>query len=205
MKYITRVRQAFSKNDFPTFTMSDIRLLLKSNGVSYAYVRLMLHNLIKKGEIIQLTKGIYTFHHDVVVVGFAFRPFYYGLEDALMLRGLSGQGTNFIVMTTQNVRTGVRTFSGRNYVINRIRSEHFFGYDLIKYGEFWIPVSDVEKTVIDMIHFNGGIRDELWPGILKVLKMKKLREYLKGYKPGFRKRVVGVVDGQRGHKTTVHG
>lgn len=197
MKYISLVRQTFSGSGFPTFTMSDIRVLLGSKGCSYAYVRLMLHNLIRKGEITQLTRGVYTFHRDAVVVGFAFHPFYYGLENALSIRGLSGQGTNFIVMTTRNVRTGVRTFMGRNYVVNRIGGDQLFGYNLVQYGETWVPVSNVEKTVIDMVYFNDGIRDELWSGILGVLNMKRLREYLTRHKPEFRKRVLAMVAEKR--------
>jgi predicted transcriptional regulator of viral defense system len=200
MKYIALVRKEFGSVGFPIFTMADVRLFLKSKGASYAYARLMLHNLLKKGEITRLTKGIYTFHHDVTVVGFAFRPFYYGLEDALMIRRLSLQGMNPLVLTTRNVRTGVRQFKGRNYVVYRIPKERFFGYSLVKYGDFWIPVSDVEKTVIDMLCMSGGIRDELWPGIMEVLDMKRLRLYLKNYKGKLREKVLKEVSAHKSHR-----
>ena len=201
MKYIKEIRERFSSPDFPIFRAREFRTM----NVGKKYSKRLTHMLLSRSEITRITRGVYTFHNNSNVVGFAFAPFYYGLEDALRIRGLSEQGTNPLVVTSRNVRQGTRQFKGSNYRIYKIDKRFFFGYDLIRIGDFWVPVSDVEKTVIDMIHFNGGIRDELWPGILKVLKMKKLREYLKRYKPGFRKRVVGVVDSQRGRKTTVHG
>jgi len=44
-----------------------------------------------------------------------------------------------------------------------------------------VPVSDLEKTLIDMVYFKIGIRNELKPSILKALDRKKLKNYLKHY------------------------
>jgi len=63
----------------------------------------------------------------------------------------------------------------------RIKKEYFFGYKLIQYNGFWVPVSDLEKTLIDMIYFKIGIRNELKPSILKALDRKKLKGYLEHY------------------------
>ncbi|MEM0202299.1 MAG: hypothetical protein QXR73_03925, partial [Candidatus Micrarchaeaceae archaeon] len=82
MKYVNYVMEKLSKPEFPVFTVSDVKLLLRDRKISANYLYLMLHNLLKKNKIKRITKAIYTFHDDVVVVGFAFQPFYYGLEDA---------------------------------------------------------------------------------------------------------------------------
>ncbi len=193
MRYLERVRSTFSGKDFPTFTIDDLRLSLKGTGISDAYIYVMLHNLLKNGEVTRITRGIYTFHDDAVVAGFAFRPFYYGLESALSIRGVSGQGANYIIMTPRNVRTGMRSFHGRNYRVQRVESGLMFGYSVVRYGSFWVPVSDVEKTVIDMLYFDGAIRDELWPGIAAALDRKRLMDYLKRYPPYFRKRALDSV------------
>ncbi len=188
MKYIGYVRSRFSKVDFPVFMLEDLRLALKSKSIKDDYLRLMVHELCKRGEATRITRGVYTFHDDSAVVGFAFRPFYYGLENALSLHGLSEQGTNFIVMTPRNVRGGVRSFKGRNYRIRRIRPERLFGYQLMRHNGFWIPVSDVEKTVIDMLYFNDMIRDELLPAIAKGVDRNRFASYLQRYDPAFRKK-----------------
>ena len=193
MRYIEAVRQRFDTSGFPVFSIEDVRLLLKGKRISNDYLYLLLHNLVHNHEIKRITKGVYTFHSDAVVVGFAFAPFYYGLENALAIRNLSEQGTNYTIMTSRNVRTGVRNFEGRNYRIQKIKKEHMFGYELVKYGNFWIPVSDVEKTVIDMLYFNDYIREELWQAVLKILNTSRLRKYLKVYDQGFRKKVLEAI------------
>jgi predicted transcriptional regulator of viral defense system len=197
MKYMSYLKSRFSKPDFPTFRVSDLRLAFSEKGIDDDYLYLMVHNLEKRGEIKRITRGIYTFHNDVSVIGFAFLPFYYGFENALTIRGISLQGTNPIVVTPRNVRQGVRVFKGRNYLVKRIPSNLFFGYDLLKRGSFWIPVSNLEKTIIDMMYFDNYIRDELWSGILKELDMKRLREYLKRYKKRFRDEMLKTISEER--------
>ncbi len=189
MKYIGDVRKQFNSPRFPVFRASELRTI----GIGKDYVKRLAHLLIAKGEIIRITRGIYTFHDNAYVVGFAFSPFYYGLEDALRIRGLSEQGTNPLVVTTRNVRGGLRKFGESNYVIYKIEKEYFFGYNMEKRDGFWVPVSDLEKTVIDMLYFQGGIRDELWPGILERLDRKRIREYLKRYDAKFGKRVLDEI------------
>jgi predicted transcriptional regulator of viral defense system len=193
MKYIAYVRERFSKEDFPVFSILDVKSALKERKVSEQYIRLMLHNLKNNGEIKTVTRGIYTFHDDISVVGFAFQPFYYGLECALSIRGISEQGANIVVMTARNMRTGSRTFGGRNYRIQRLNKEMMLGFDLIKYGNFWVPVSDPEKTIIDMLYFKDHISEELWKGLAGGIDIGKLKRYLKNYKSGFGRDVLALV------------
>lgn len=197
MKYINEIRKEFNSSNFPVFKIQDIKTILGIKGASDAYIRLLVYNMLKRGEIIRITRGIYTFHIDeATVAGFAYLPFYYGLEDALSERGISLQGTNPFIITTRNVRTGVRQFKGRNYLIKRIPAKYFFGYELVRYYDFWIPVSDVEKTVIDMIYFRYHISYELWPGIIEKLDKQKLQEYLKKYSKRFSDKVMSMCENE---------
>ncbi len=193
MKYIKGIRERFDSPNFPVFKARELRTM----GVGTEYSKRLVHILLSRKEITRITRGVYTFHSNLNVVGFAFAPFYYGLEDALRIRGLSGQGTNPMVVTSRNVRAGIRQFKGSNYLVFRIDKRFFFGYDLVKVGNFWLPVSDLEKTVIDMVHFNGMIRDELLPGIIKALDRKRLNDYLKRYKPSLRNKVLDLVKAKR--------
>lgn len=204
MKYIKYVRTRFSKPDFLVFKVSDLKLALKSQGIKKPYLYLMLHNLLKKNEVKRITKGIYTFHDDVCVAGFAFSPFYYGMENAFNIRGISGQGANFTIMTIRNVRQGLRTFDKRNYIIKQIDKKYFFGYDLIRYGIFWIPVSNIEKALIDIIYFNKSIRPDLLLDVIPILDYSKLKEYLKKYNLNFRKKVLGLVSNKLLKKVYKH-
>ena len=185
MKYAGMFEKTFSSVDYPVFTFRDTKLALKKKGISDNYMRLMLHKHYASGRIKRITKGVYTFHDDAIVVGFAFQPFYYGLESALSILGVSTQASNNIVMTTRNVRAGIRSFQGRNYRILRIESRLLFGFSTIKVGDFWVPISDLEKTVIDMLYFKVPIREELYPEISKKLDKRKFGEYLKSFNESF--------------------
>ncbi len=186
MKYIDTIRRRFDNPKVPVFRLGELKLI---KGISAAYLKLLVHNMLKKGEIKRITKGAYTFHDNADVVCFAFMPAYYGLEDALSIRGISEQGTNPIVITIRNVRRGERNFEGKRYIVYRIAKRLFFGYDMIEKGGMWLPVSDVEKTLIDLIHFRVGIREELWPGILQSIDKIKLEGYLARCDNRTRKRV----------------
>jgi len=185
MKYTEIFESIFNSADYPVFTFRDAELALKKKGITGSYLRLMLHKYYTSNKIKRITKGVYTFHDDVIVAGFAFRPFYYGLENALSILGISEQATNNIVMTTRNVRAGIRSFQGRNYKVVRIKSMLLFGFSTIKVGSFWVPVSDLEKTVIDMLYLKVPIREELYPAMAKKLDKRKFEEYLKRFDERF--------------------
>ncbi|MFH0927029.1 MAG: hypothetical protein V1822_00435, partial [Candidatus Micrarchaeota archaeon] len=46
------------------------------------------------------------------------------------------------------------------------------------YSGFWVPVSDVEKTLIDMVHFRQPISGEVAAEFKKRVDKKKLKAYL---------------------------
>ena len=195
-KYLNKLRQHYNSYDYPVFTLTDIRVFLSNDGVSQRYLKIMLNNLIKKKEIIHVAKGVYTFHKDAAVVGFAFRPFYYGLEDALSYRNLWTQNTNPIVLTAKNVREGTRKFVESNYAVKRVAPELFFGFDFIKYYEMWLPVSDPEKTLIDLVYYHHGIRADALEKLSVSLDLQKLDGYLKTYSDNLRRKVYRIISKQ---------
>lgn len=198
MKYIQKLIDTFDNTQYPIFKINDVKLILRSSNVSTDYIYLLLHNLIKKQKIRRVTRGAYTFHQDSAVIGFVFQPFYYGLESALWINGVSEQGANYTIMTSGNVRGGIREFEGRNYNIKRINNNLLFGYNLVKLGEFWIPVSDLEKTVLDILYFYGSIRDENFTDITKRLNEKKIRRYIKHYdKRSVKRMIIKINDMKR--------
>ncbi len=196
-KYIGLLRDRFNNYDYPVFTLTDVRVLLGRMRISPEYLKIMINHLIKTGEIRRIAKGVYTFHDDIAVVGFAFRPFYYGLEDALTYRNFWTQATNPVILTENPVREGLRKFDSANYVVKRIKPRFFFGFDFIKYYDMWLPVSDAEKTLIDLIYFKHGIIEDALGPLLKSLNKEKLDNYLKHYSAGFRKRLYSYVGANR--------
>jgi predicted transcriptional regulator of viral defense system len=188
-KYINKLRKNFATDSFPVFTLTDTRVLLDSEGISRRYLKMLINHLITTKEIRRISRGVYTFHDDIAVVGFAFRPFYYGLEDALSYRNLWTQATNPVVMTTGRAREGLRKFDGANYIVKRVKPSFFFGFNFIKHYEMWLPVSDPEKTLIDLVYYGHGVRDDALANLANAIDTARLDEYLKSYGKVTRKAV----------------
>jgi len=162
----------------PAFSSRDISTFFSRRRVSAQYRNLMVHKMLASGELSRIGRGAYTFHQDAQVVGFAFQPFYYGLQDALSLRGIWEQETVPVVVTPRRVRAGARRFLGSNYIVRRISRKMFFGYEMLKRGGFWVPVSDAEKAFLDMLYFRQPLPPALARAMRKGMRPEVLKEYL---------------------------
>ena len=190
MKYVDYIRSHFNDPKSPVFTIQELKVVLGLKGISSAYLKRLINYLIKREEIVRIGKGVYTFHDEITVVGFAFRPFYYGLENALTIRRLWEQGTNPIIITPNNVRRGIRKFGRGNYAVLHIRRDLFFGYDFIQSSGLWVPVSDYEKTLIDFIYFNHYLRKDTLKALRLKINKEKLVSYLKHYNKEIKRRAL---------------
>jgi len=187
MTRTSELRLRFEKE--PAFCARDIRTFFAGNRLSEGYRNLMVHKLLRDGKLQRIGRGIYTFRQETQVVGFAFQPFYYGLQDALSLRNLWEQETVPVVVTPRKVRAGKRKFLGSNYIVRRIGRSMFFGFDMVKYGDFWVPVSDLEKTLIDFVHFRQPLSRELVLELRKSVRSDVMGAYLKRVPEKLAKRV----------------
>ena len=157
----------------PIFQARDVELLVEDKG----YALLLLHKLAKRGEIHRVARGWYSAKDDPIVAVFVLAPSYVGLQDALSLRGLWEQETNVVLVTSGKANPGIRSFLGSRVVVHRLSPRYFFGFDQLSYGSFTIPVSDLEKTLIDLVYFGES------PGadLIKELAMKADERVLKRY------------------------
>ena len=188
MKYIEAFREHFKS--FPVFSISDARVFLSQFSISSNYTFFLLHYLRKRGEIRKITRGIYSFKKEAEVIGFAFSPFYYGLQDALSFRDLWEQETNPVVITTRKVRTGVRTIAGSKVVIRRISRSMFFGFENLKSGDLYLPFSDIEKTLIDFVYFRQFLDSRTIKKMIERMDKKRMHSYLLKIPEWLRKKVV---------------
>lgn len=187
IKYIGSVMDFLEKT--PVANMRDFRMIIKNPD----YSRLLLHNLEKTGKIWRITRGFYSLYNDPSLAVFCFRPAYIGMQDALSVHDLWEQETNTIIITQKKARPGIRKIMDSNVVIHRLDKKYFFGYELTKQGDFFLPVSDKEKTLIDLIYFNEIPDKNVLKRIRRVLDNKKLDSYLKHYPAKFRNRVLKAV------------
>ena len=84
-----------------------------------------------------------------------------------------------VVVTWRSVRTGARKFDDGNYVVRRISKKLFFGYEFVRYYDYWIPVSDSEKTLLDIAYFNVDIDKNTLKALVKAVDRAKFARYLK--------------------------
>ena len=200
MKFMKEFIAQFSSK--PAFTSYEARNFFTFRHGPEGYYKLVLNNLVKSGRIYRITRGKYSFYDEIQYVGFAFKPFYYGLQDALSIRNLWEQETNPVIITPRRVRSGVRTFLGRNYVIRWIERSMFFGYSLVEYGDFFIPVADTEKILIDMVYYHEFLPEEVKNEILSAVNKKKLQEYILMLPDYMKKRVIAFTGiGESGKET----
>ncbi len=169
--HIDRVREFIART--PIFTARDVAAMVGDRG----YALLLLHNLAAKGEIHRVARGRYSRLDDPVLAVFAFAPAYLGLQEALSLRGEWEQETNVVLVTSGKAAPGVREVLGSKVVVHRVAPKYFFGFDHVPYGEFDVPVSDLEKTLIDLVYF----RESPGPDALGGLLERADREVLDGY------------------------
>ena len=191
MTLVSDMRHRFAAE--PAFTSRDVRAFFGRRRMSPGYQKLMVHKLISQGKLFRISKGAYTFMQEAQAVGFAFQPFYYGLQDALSLRNLWEQETVPVVVTPRRVRSGIRKFAGSNYLVRRIRRSMFFGFEMLRYGDFWIPVSDVEKTLIDLVYFRQPVSRGLAGELKRAIRKDVLKRYLKRSPLRVRKRVLALL------------
>jgi predicted transcriptional regulator of viral defense system len=146
----------------------------------------MLHNMAKQGEVHRVTRGFYSVNDDPAAVVFALRPAYIGLQDALSVRDLWEQETNVVVVTTGKAKPGVRTVMGSRVVVHRIDPRYFFGFDYVRHNQnFYVPVSDLEKTLIDLVYFGETPGKDVLKQLVKKVDKKKLEEYLGRHSEAF--------------------
>jgi predicted transcriptional regulator of viral defense system len=185
-KYVEKVRGYIRKT--PVANVSSISALLPNR--KYAYT--LINHLLKRMEIRRITRGYYTVYEEPSLIVYCLKPAYLGLQDAMSFHNLWEQETNPIVITARRVRTGVREVLGQNVWVRRISPKYLFGYEYFISGEFLLPVSDVEKTLIDIIYF-----DELKESMIKRFRGKinerKIEEYLKKYESNFRDKVLEIL------------
>ena len=188
IKYLHKIKEFCRKSP-----VVDIYSLKKLIGENKEYVHLMLNKLVQQHELYRITRGMYSTHDDPVLAVFCFKPAYIGLQEALSIHNLWEQETNAVILSTKIVREGVRNVFGNNILIKRLKPEYFFGFEYIQYGDWVVPVSDIEKTCIDMAYFNQPIDKQLMHEFKKRINKKKLKEYLEKYDKNIREKVLDLM------------
>ena len=175
MKYEKAFRDYFSK--LTLFSADDAYRFLSRYGADYPYSKVFLHNMVTSGKLHRIKKGIFTFSRNEALYGFAYRPFYYGMEFALSIRKLWTQQANPVIMTLTRANAGVRNILGTNVIIRRIAENAFFGFEYLNYMDLFIPVSRPEKIFLDFIYYGVNLDRETLINLVNIIQPDVLKEY----------------------------
>lgn len=182
-------------SNYSAFTFRDIKIQFKSEATEANLSRILSY-LKKSGRIYAIRKGIYTTKRDSMMSGFAFKPFYYGMSSALTIRELWDQNSRPEIITTRHVRTSEIKIFGENgnmIFVHHIPVKYFFGFDILEYGLIKVPVSNPEKTLIDLFYYKTRLSIKNYGELLKKVDTKRLAEYLKLYDKHTQKAVLNFI------------
>jgi len=179
-KYLERIKELFEKSVVVTFSDID-KIINNKKKRNTDYAKQLLNRLVAKEKIKKLTKGFYTSHDESSLSVLCFKPAYLGLQSALSFHGLWEQETNPVIITSNSVRQGIRECLGANIIVRRADKKYLFGYEYSEDAGYYLPYSDIEKTLIDFIVFREKISPEVLAEFKKRINKKKLEKYLKVY------------------------
>lgn len=182
---------------YKTFTSGDVRILMKSRHkkVSDKLLQVSLSRMVKEGVIYTVIKGVFSTQMRDDITGFAFSPFYYGGLAALMMRDLIDDQVKIEVMTTRTVKRSYQAIYGgkSKIILHHIPTKYYFGFSDLKYGDITVPVSDPEKTLIDIFYYQIALSVRDYAEVLKRLNAGVLNKYLKHYDRHTRTAVIAFV------------
>lgn len=88
---------------------------------------------------------------------------------------------------------------GSRVIVRKVDRSKFFGYDHVRYDRLHVPVSDVEKTLIDLVYFGEALEKDVVEEIKERADPEKVGRYLSAYPPPFVRKVRRVLgQGARG-------
>ncbi|MGC8537714.1 MAG: type IV toxin-antitoxin system AbiEi family antitoxin domain-containing protein [Candidatus Micrarchaeia archaeon] len=171
-------------SDYPVFTHRDLKLYFRNKKLKTANLTRIIAYMKNSGRLYAIRKGAYTFKKDSMVAGFAYSPFYYGLLSALTIRELWTQNSRPDIITIRKVRvSSIHIFGDmkETVFVHHVPAKYFFGFDIVKYGTLAVPVSDPEKTLIDLFYYKVKLPIQDYSELLRKISREKTREYLERY------------------------
>lgn len=179
-KYQRKIEEIFRKS--PVVSLDSIKRIINEKKKIKQYTKQLIRNLLLSGKIKRLSKGFYTSREDPSLIVFCFKQSYLGLQDSLSKHGLWEQETIPVIISSNKIRQGIRNINGSNVLIKRIDKKYFFGTEYMGEGEIYLPYSNIEKTLIDMVYFRQKLSEEALSNLKKSVNKKKLISYLNKYK-----------------------
>ena len=155
--------------DLPVFRLGDVNQIVKNR----VYAKKVIKRMIEKGLVIKIKKGLYTFHKDPFLVStFILKPSYISSVSALYYFRKITQIPKYVFCATIK-RSKTYTFLTE---IIFFHTNYFFGFKLVEYGNYKIPVATQEKAIIDSV---GVVPISLIDEAFDEINVERMVKYLK--------------------------
>lgn len=143
---------------FPVFSLTDIR------KIDPLFHRRRLSEWKEKGYIKPIIKGSYIFSDQepdenrlYVIANRVYKPSYISLETALSYYGFIPEAVFALTsVSTKKTKTFLSVYGDMIY--RHIQPRYFFGYHLVEFPGFRFKIASPEKTVLDFLYLNPGLK-----------------------------------------------
>jgi predicted transcriptional regulator of viral defense system len=186
MNYINFQRQF---KDYLLINLADIR------GIYPDFDNRRLHEWQKKGYIKKIINNFYIFidkEFNEVDINFIanklYEPSYLSMEYALSYYSLIPETVFWRTCVTSRKTKKISAFIG-NFSYQKIKSNLFFGYRLVKINKAAWKIAEPEKALLDFLYLRKDIKvaDDFYELRIngeiykKIINQKKLNNYLKAF------------------------
>lgn len=185
-----------AENGYRLFSASDVRTLLLSEKRAVANLKQTLFSLASRQWIHKIRRNLYVLDN-VFLEKQPIHEFEIGTRLAvpsaishysafhihelteqipLIVYAMTPTGTAYPRMHN----TTLFTYQGVRYRFVQVKKEHFFGTENIWVGEAKIPITDLERTLLDGLvkpQYCGGIREVIHSYTVRKFDIKKILDY----------------------------
>lgn len=160
---------------------------------SYQYAKVIANRLVKKGWLIQISRGKYLIvpleagirseytEHEFIIASHLVDPYYVGYWSALNYHGMTEQMPMTVYVATTKRREDRKILNTRYRFITLVNKK-FFGYQAENISHTKINISSMEKTISDCLdhpEYCGGVSEtckSLW-NARKQVSWEKIVDY----------------------------
>jgi predicted transcriptional regulator of viral defense system len=130
----------------------------------------------EKGYIEKIKNGFYCFTDQqknemfyFLAASKIYKPAYVSLESALSYHGLIPEGVFSVTAITTN---NTATFHSKlcSFYFRHLKASLFFGYNLLKYNDFFVNMAEPEKALLDYLYLHKPNT----PEALSAIRMNKI-------------------------------
>ncbi|MEI6304509.1 MAG: hypothetical protein WCP09_00615 [Candidatus Taylorbacteria bacterium] len=172
--------------NYPIFSIKDIE------KVDLSFHKQRLSEWQKKDYVKKICKGFYIFSDLQIneptlftIANRVYEPSYISLEMALSIYGLIPEAVYGVTSVTSQRTKNMKTPVG-DFIYRHVQPELMFGYELREHDGHHYQVAEIEKAILDYLHFNSKINDsESFEGVRfnipeakEKINMEKFNKYL---------------------------